>query len=114
MYHPDHRVRAEDVDAHGRRLGPEGWNGKDALPAYDNLDRPPKYLEAGWSHGGPPPMEQSAVAPSPEEGQSGMAHPNSTYNNVDQPFNDAHAMAGVAHRNEVLPPPPAHHNLSSS
>jgi len=115
VYRPDQRIRAEDVDAHGRRLGPEAWNGKDALPAYDNLDRPPKYLEAGLSPGALQYTGQSAATPSPEGEQSGMGHPNTTNrvpgDNVDQPSNDAHAVPG---RSEVLLPPPAHHNLYGS
>jgi hypothetical protein len=117
-YRPDRRISAADVDGHGRRLGPEERDGKDALPAYDNFDRPPKYMEAGWSHGPPPPTEQYAATSSPEGEQSGMTHPNTTYrvpgNNVDQPFDNTHAMAGIAHRNGVLLPPPAHHDLASS
>lgn len=119
-YHPDRRVRAADTDAHGRRLDATGenWNGKDALPAYDKFDRPPKYVEAGLTHGGPSlPMEQSAVTPSPEGEQSGMAHSNAADGtpvySVYQPFYHTHTVAGAAHETEALPPP-IHHDLSSS
>lgn len=76
VYRSDHRVRATDTDAFGRRLGAaeEDRGGKDALPAYDSLGRPPKYIEAGWLHGEPP---QSAVVPSPEGEEGRMGHPNS-------------------------------------
>lgn len=72
-YRSDRRVHAADVDAHGRRLGPSGedWDGKDALPAYDNSDRPPKYVDLGGSHGGPAPPHvdsQSAATPIGEQG----------------------------------------------
>ncbi|KAF8554037.1 hypothetical protein OG21DRAFT_1497291 [Imleria badia] len=113
-YLPDRRIRAADTDAHGRRLGPAGeeLDGKDALPAYDNFDRPPKYIEAGWSHGGPPqPTEQSAATSSQGE-QSGTAHPNST--SGDRQFDDTHAMAGVAHGSDAPLPSPALNDLSSS
>lgn len=118
-YHPDRRIRAADVDGHGRRLGPEERDGKDALPAYDNFDRPPKYMEAGWSHGGPsPPTEHSAATPASEGEQSGMAYPNTTNrvpgDIVYQPFDDTHAMAGMAHGSEAPLPPPAHRGLPSS
>lgn len=42
------RTRAADTDAGGRRAGgPEDadWDQKDALPAYDNVGGPPKYVE---------------------------------------------------------------------
>lgn len=116
-YLPDRRIRSADVDAHGRRLGPaaEEWEGKDTLPAYDNLDRPPKYIEAGWSHGGPhQPTEQSAVTP-PQGEQSGMAHPNTSHGvpgeNVGRQFDDTHAMAGVVRASDA---PPSHNDLSGS
>ncbi|KAF9234471.1 hypothetical protein BU15DRAFT_24123, partial [Melanogaster broomeanus] len=46
-YRPERRVHAADTDADGRRLDPAGedWDGKDALPAYDGIGRPPKYIE---------------------------------------------------------------------
>lgn len=119
-YRPERRVRAADTDAYGRRLDAtaENCNGKDALPAYDNFDRPPKYVEAGWAHGGPSlPMGQSAVTPSPEGEQSGMAHSNTADGapvySTDQPFYHTHTVAGVAHGTEALPPP-IHHDLPSS
>lgn len=108
VYRTDRRIRAADIDAQGRRLGTAGedGNGKDALPAYDNFDRPPKYIEAGWSHGHL--MERSAVIPSPEGDQSGMTHPNNTGttpgHNSDHPLEDMHDMAA----------PPTHHDLSAS
>ena len=46
VYRRDRRVTAADTDAFGRRLGgPDDpdWDGKDVLPAYNNIDRPPKY-----------------------------------------------------------------------
>lgn len=113
-YRPDRRTRAADTDAHGRRLDATGenWDGKDALPAYDNLDRPPKYVETGWKYGDPPlPTEQSTVTPIPEGEQSGIAHSNTADvppgDNVDQPFYHTHAGA------EAISPP-THHDLSSS
>ncbi|KAH0834234.1 hypothetical protein J3R83DRAFT_11551 [Lanmaoa asiatica] len=113
-YRPDRRIRAADTDAHGRRLGPAGedWDGKDALPAYDNFDRPPKYIEASWTHGEPPlPTEQSAATPSPEGGQSGMVHPNTvdrvSADNVGQPFDYTHAVAGGPRdRSNITPSDP--------
>ena len=115
-YHPDRRVHAADVDAQGRRLGAgEEWAGKDALPAYDNLDRPPKYVEAGWS-GGPPPLAgQSATIPLTEGEQSGMAHQTTTNggsgDNVGQPPHGTHT---VADGNDPPLPPPTHNHLSNS
>lgn len=101
VYRQDRRIRAADTDAHGRRLGAVGedWDGKDTLPAYDNFDRPPKYIESSWSHGHL--MEQSAVIPSLEGEQSGITHSNTTDR---APRYDTHAVAG----------PATHHNLSSS
>ncbi|KAG9310802.1 hypothetical protein JVU11DRAFT_8654 [Chiua virens] len=101
-YHPAaHGVRAVDTDAYGRRIGPggEGWGGKDVLPAYDNFDRPPKYLEAGWSQPGPPqPTEQSVVTPSVNGEQSGAAHldPTPCYpqDNDAQSTNNTHVAGG--------------------
>jgi hypothetical protein len=117
-YHPDRRLRATDLDSHGRRLGSgEEWEGKDTLPAYDNLDRPPKYLEASWSQGGPPPTGQSAVTSSYAGQQSGTAQPNVTNevtgNNLHQ-SDDTHAMAGPAHGSEAPMPAPIHNDLSRS
>jgi len=72
-YRPDRRVRAADTDAGGRRLGiPEDgdWDAKDALPAYDNVGGPPKYIEAARAHFGsdPPPHEfSSASTTQPED-----------------------------------------------
>ncbi|KAG1750497.1 uncharacterized protein EDB91DRAFT_692565 [Suillus paluster] len=46
VYRPNRRVNAADTDAAGRRFGgPDDpdWDGKDMLPAYNNIDRPPKY-----------------------------------------------------------------------
>lgn len=110
-YQPDRRVRAADIDAQGRRLGPtgEGSDGKEVLPAYDNFDRPPKYVEASLSHGGSPcPTEQSAVIPSAEVERGGTEHPNTTSGapgaNVDQLSVDTRPA-------EI---PPVHHYLSHS
>lgn len=53
-YRPGRRVNAADTDAAGRRFGgPDDpdWDGKDVLPAYNNIDRPPKY-----DFGGMPPQ----------------------------------------------------------
>ncbi|KAG0698542.1 hypothetical protein DFH29DRAFT_877902 [Suillus ampliporus] len=50
VYRPDRRVNAADTDPAGRRLGrPDdpNWDGKDILPAYSNIDRPPKYEFGG-------------------------------------------------------------------
>lgn len=55
VYRPDRRVNAADTDSAGRRIGgPDDldWDGKDILPAYNKLDRPPKY-----DFGGVPPTE---------------------------------------------------------
>lgn len=110
-YRPDRRVRAADIDAHGRRSGPAGeeLGGKEALPAYDNVDRPPKYVEAGWLHGGPPPPTEQPAAPPPPEGeQSGMAHPSSADEggNMDHQVNDTHTVLGVAPVGSGAPLPP--------
>lgn len=54
-YRRNRRVNAADTDASGRRLGlPDDpdWDGKDILPAYNNIDRPPKY-----DFSGVPPQE---------------------------------------------------------
>lgn len=108
-YRPDRRVRAADIDAHGRRFSPAGeeLGGKEALPAYDNIDRPPKYVEAGWSHGGPPPPEQPAGPPPSAGEQSGMAHPSPADEggNMDHRINDTYAVPGVALGSEVPLPP---------
>ncbi|KAF8126288.1 hypothetical protein EV363DRAFT_1418831 [Boletus edulis] len=101
-YRPDRRIRAADIDEHGRRLDGEEGDGKDVLPAYDNLERLPKYIEVGWSHGGPlpPTVQQSVAVPSPQE-QSGTAHPNTTgevpRDNAEQLVDDTHDVAGVIH-----------------
>ncbi|KAG8215350.1 hypothetical protein J3R82DRAFT_8946 [Butyriboletus roseoflavus] len=112
-YRPDRRIRATDTDAHGRRLDPtmENWDGKDALPAYDNFDRPPKYVEAGWTHGGPPlPAQQSTVTPSPQGDHSGIAHPNIADGAIVDPFYHTYAVAGITHETEARSP----HDLASS
>ncbi|KAH7882672.1 hypothetical protein F5I97DRAFT_1931282 [Phlebopus sp. FC_14] len=127
-YRPDRRVRAADVDADGRRLSPDDgdWDGKDALPAYDKIGGPPKYIEAlGHDVGAEDhfqPVGQSLSAPSPFVGtvESGAGN----YQSADTPVGDggqlhpgAHADAEIAFPEAVVTPslpPPAHHEGRSS
>ncbi|KAF9219850.1 hypothetical protein BS17DRAFT_788501 [Gyrodon lividus] len=123
VYRPDRRVRAADTDAEGRRLGPAGedWDGKDILPAYDNISGPPKYVETDWrnvgSQGRPQqPLEQSINVPPPlgVEGNEPGIRPDDTPSG-EQP--SGCGQAGATPETEVAAPPLvplAHHDVHSS
>ncbi|KIJ64239.1 hypothetical protein HYDPIDRAFT_40467 [Hydnomerulius pinastri MD-312] len=117
-YRPDRRVRAADTDAGGRRLGPDAegdWEGKDALPAYDNIGGPPKYIEADWRNFGPlgapqMPMEHTGSAPPVGAGESAAENnhdDDAPRTGTEQPHDSG--LAGT-----LVLPPAAYHDSRSS
>jgi len=105
VYRPGRRVNAADTDADGRRFGePDDpyWDGKDTLPAYNNIDRPPKYdiYEA--------PPQVNFRSPGTNPGDDSVVADAEALSVVEQPLAD---ITSASDSGRVEPAPSALHGL---